>query len=195
MAAAQGVHRLLFQHLLAAHANEINRYDCEKAMEDMTVAAALLGEHAGVRAAIYKKDLPQKVRHVMRSLDIVQQHLPYTDAGRHACHRKFVALRLFDSISTIFLTLNPADTKHHFTITFAHDGAFETQRVSLDASDAEIAAFYDGLPPLALHKLVANDPVAAVRCFLSTNHLFGFVTFLLNIKIPWLAIRVVNSQV
>ncbi len=191
MAAAHGVRRLLFQHLLAAHANEINRYDCEQQwfktslrhfsdinVEDVTVAAALLGEHAGVRAAIYKKDLPQKVRHVIRSLDIVQQHLPYTDAGRHACHRKFVALRLFYGISTIFLTLNPADTKHHFTITFAHDGAFETQRVSLDASDAEIAAFYDGLPPLALHKLVANDPVAAVRCFhtlvvLVIRHLLG----------------------
>ena len=134
-------------------------------VEDLTIAAAMLGEHAGVRAAIYKKDLPNKVRQVMRTLDIVQQHLPYTDGGRHACHRKFTALRLYDGVSCAFLTLNPADTKHQFSILFAHNGAFDVQRVSLDAADEDIAEFYKGLPPLALHNVVANDPVAAVGCF------------------------------
>ena len=93
--------------------------------------------------------------------------MPYIDAYRRALHRKFTALRVWSGASLVFFTLNPADTKHPFTIAF---GASATDvewahAIPLDASDDVHRDCRSRLPPLYVHEVVARGPVAAVRCF------------------------------
>jgi hypothetical protein len=77
-------------------------------------------------------------------------------------------------ITEVFFTLNPADTKHQFTVSFASKENFderEEHSFFLTLPEDEKNQFFAGLKPLQLQRLVADDPVAAVRCFYLLNSL------------------------
>eukprot|EP00969_Alexandrium_andersonii_P154990 6852179-Alexandrium_andersonii.AAC.1 len=118
-----------------ALAQELNGVDAA----DLLRTGQILGDHAGIRAALQSKDIPRKVRTLLRQMQLAQQSIPYTDAYRRALHRKFTALRIWTGASLIFWTLNPADTKHPFTIAYAAPGSGGgwTHRVDLNAPDEE----------------------------------------------------------
>ena len=88
-----------------------------------------------------------------------------------ACKKTFSALRLWHGSQIVFFTLNPADTKHQFTVSFACRDAFggaenvEDHHFFLTRPESAKDAFYASLKPMQLQQVVASDPVAAVRCF------------------------------
>eukprot|EP00969_Alexandrium_andersonii_P231895 10240447-Alexandrium_andersonii.AAC.1 len=82
-------------------------------------------------------------------MQLAQQSIPHTDSYRRALHRKFTALRVWSGSSLVFFTLNPADTKHPFTIAYGApaSGCAWAHRMSLEAPDDEHADCRSRLPP------------------------------------------------
>ena len=120
---------------------------------------------------------------LLRQMQLAQQCIPYTSDYRRALHRKFVAMRVYNGASVIFWTLNPADTKHTFTISFAspESAGWPDHVIDLEADDDAQARFRGQLTSLQIHEVVANDPVAATRCFHTLVQLV--ITVLLNCTI------------
>ena len=93
---------------------ELDEVDCE----DLLRTGQLLGDYASVKTALCHADVPNKVKTLLRQMQLAQQSIPYTPGYRRTLHRKFVAMRVDKGASVVFWTLNPADTKHTFTISF-----------------------------------------------------------------------------
>ena len=87
--------------------------------EDLLLAAGQLGEHASVRDAMRSKDVPSRVKSLLMQVQITQQNVRCTDAYRHNMQCKFKALRVAHGSQLVYFTLNPADTKHQFSISFS----------------------------------------------------------------------------
>ena len=92
-------------------------------------------------------------------MEIVSGTIPCTDASRRRMRHQLQALQIWQRLPTIFLTLNPADTRHPFTIVFssAPDTPWEPA-----ASDH---ALYEAEKQIQLLHRVAIDPVAVARAF------------------------------
>ena len=142
---------------------ELDEVNCE----DLLRTGQLLGDYPSVKAALCSKDVPNKVKTLLRQMQLAQQSIPYTPDYRRALHRKFVAMRVHGGASVVFWTLNPADTKHTFTISFAspEEAHWPDHVIDLEANDDAQAHFRGQLTSLQIHEIVANDPVAATRCF------------------------------
>ena len=89
------IKRLYFQKL----ARELDTIEADAWVR----TAQVLGDHAGVRAALKSNDVPKKVRSLVRQMQMVQQEIPCTDAYREGFHRKMVALRAWDGASSVYL--------------------------------------------------------------------------------------------
>ena len=139
--------------------------------EELLHAAEQLGQHACVRDALRSSGVPPRVKTLLTRMQLAQQDVRCTDAYRSSMQKKFSALRLWHGSQIVFFTLNPADTKHQFTVSFACRDAFggaenvEDHHFFLTRPESAKDAFYASLKPMQLQQVVASDPVAAVRCF------------------------------
>ena len=151
--------------------------------EDLYRTGQILGDYQDVKSALCHKDVPNKVKTLLRQMQLAQQNIPYTADYRRSLHRKFTAMRVYHGCSMVFFTLNPADTKHTFTISFAcpESAKWPAHVIDLEADDDAQAEFRGRLTSLQIHEVVANDPVAATRCFHTLVTLV--ITALLNCTI------------
>ena len=66
---------------------ELDEVDCE----DLLRVGQLLGDYMGIRDALCNKDVPVKVKVLLRQMHLAQSRIPETPEYRRALHRKFVA--------------------------------------------------------------------------------------------------------
>ena len=117
------------------------------------------------------KEVQPRVKLLLSQIQMAQQSVRCTDAYRVNTQKKFTSLRVWSGSQLVFFTLNPADTKHQFTVSFASAESFgdadnlEEHHFLLTQTGDEKCRFYNNLKPLQLRKVVAADPVACVRCF------------------------------
>ena len=133
--------------------------------EHMLHVATKCGGSASIRQTLRDKHVPEIVKLLLRNMQAIQGNVPCTDAYRAAFRHKFSALNLWDGASVIFFTLNPADTKNELTLTFACPEVLPARRIRLNWGDEEKSSYYQKLSAWKMHEIVANDPVAAMRCF------------------------------
>ena len=107
-------------------------------------------------------------------MEMVSATVPCTDAARRRMRQQLRSLQYWQGLPSVFLTLNPADTKHPFTLFFASGG--EDTWVPVTSDEA-----LDGvLQNINLAHSVAIDPVAVARAF--HQHVQLFLTELLDCK-------------
>ena len=77
---------------------ELDEVHCE----DLLRTGQILGDYQNVKAALCHKDVPGKVKTLLRQMQLAQQSIPYTPDYRRALHRKFVAMRVYNGASLSF---------------------------------------------------------------------------------------------
>ena len=92
-------------------------------------------------------------------MEIVSGTIPCTDASRRRMRHQLRALHIWQGLPTLFATLNPADTKHPFTILFS-----SAPDAPWSPKDSD-AALYEAMQQVQLLHRVAVDPVAVARAF------------------------------
>ena len=112
------------------------------------------------------------MKQILRSMEIVAGAVPCTEASRRRMRQHLRSLQLWQGLPSIFLTLNPADTKHPFTLYYASAPASPWTPCGSDA------ALEAALQNVNLLHAVASDPVAVARAFhqhvqLLLQHLLG----------------------
>ena len=121
-----------------------------------------------IRDVLRKKNLEKPVERALRKLLIVQRSVRGSEAERDNLLPKFRALRLWSGCSSLFFTLNPHDIRSPITLTLLQgDSKFE-KSFSLDQTDEELDAYvkdYLRDEPRRLNELVAQNQLAATRCF------------------------------
>ena len=120
--------------------------------------------------------VPENVKTLLRSMEMVSGAVPCTDASRRRMRQHLRSLQLWQGLPSVFLTLNPADTKHPFTCFFASSPAEPWQPVTSDA------ALRSALERVNLLHSVAADPVAVARAF--HRHVELFLAELLDCHLP-----------
>ena len=78
------------------------------------------------------------------------------------------SLQIWSGLPLLFFTLNPADVKHPFTLLYS-SAASTWDSIRLPPCDDDVLAF---LTQWRLSRLVAKDPVAAVKAFETHVRLF-----------------------
>lgn len=116
--------------------------------------------------------VPEATKRVLRSLELVSANVPCTDGARKQMRQQIRSLQIWHGLPSLFLTLNPADTKHPFTLYYSPSGALAWEPAS---SDQEL---HDCLRQINLMHAVARDPVAVARAF--HRHVSLFLTHLLD---------------
>ena len=100
--------------------------------KDFATAALACGECSTVRQMLRKDGVDLKVKTVLRQMKIVQGMVEGSDEERLNMRHKFVALRIWNGFSSIFFTLNPADTHSALTVTFCNADHFHIEKISLE---------------------------------------------------------------
>ena len=77
---------------------ELDEVDCK----DLLETGQILGDYATVKTALLSKDVPKKVKTLLRQMQLSQQSIAYTPDYRRALHRKFVAMRVWDGASVVY---------------------------------------------------------------------------------------------
>lgn len=124
----------------------------------------------------YSLYVPENVKTLLRSMEMVSGAVPCTDASRRRMRQHLRSLQLWQGLPSVFLTLNPAGTKHPFTCFFASSPAEPWQPVTSDA------ALRSALERVNLLHSVAADPVAVARAF--HRHVELFLAELLDSHLP-----------
>lgn len=96
---------------------------------------------------------------VLRSMEIVSGSVPCTDGSRQKMRRQLRALQLWQGQPSVFLALNPADTKHPFTVYYSTAPDLPWTPASCDGT------FWAALKQVDLVHAAATDPVAVARVF------------------------------
>ena len=122
-------------------------------------------------------DLPHRLRAVLQSMQLVARSIPCTNAFRENMRHELRALQLWHGLPSLFVTLNPADTKHPFTLRFASDSVW----AGLDESGSFDAALAAVMSRVHLAHAVAVDPIATARAF--HQHVLCFFADLLGIHL------------
>ena len=101
------------------------------------------------------------MKSILRSMELVMGHVPCTDAARRYMRNELYALQVWLGLPTLFITLNPADTRHPFVVFFSAQGQSSAPwlPVSTDNDLAQVLASVD-----VAHR-VALDPVAVALAF------------------------------
>ena len=110
--------------------------------------------------------MPEASKSILRSLQLVSGPVPCTDGARRLMRHELEALQLWLGLPVLFVTLNPADTKHPFVFYFGTDAA--TKWVPVDTDPA----LFTLLEHVDLAHRVAVDPVAVARAFHAHVHAF-----------------------
>ena len=135
---------------------------------DWDILAETVGEHGGVEEALKNPRVHTKIKQLLRSMRLVQARVPCTDGSRHRMQSLMRSLQYWSGFPALSLTLNPADTHHPFTL---HYGSLEEAATVADLPDMD-TQLHRVLEDANLHRVVAKDPVAAVRAFHAHVHSF-----------------------
>ena len=98
----------------------------------------------------------------------IQRNVRGSEAEKDTLRHRFRAMRIWNGFSSLFFTLNPNDIKSPLTIAMVDKEKFHVRHFSLDLSDVSTDAYLAEMlsqRPRLLHEMVAQDPVAATRCF------------------------------
>lgn len=98
----------------------------------------------------------------------MQRNVRGSEAEKDVLRHRFRAMRVWGGLSSLFFTLNPNDIRSPLTLAMIDEGKFHVKHFSLDMSDADTDAYLSEMlseRPRLLHEMVAQDPVAATRCF------------------------------
>ena len=106
------------------------------------------------------------MKHILRSMEIISGAVPCTDASRRCMRQQLRSLQIWQGLPSIFLTLNPADTKHPFTFYFSTAPLSPWEPCSTDAT------LWAAMRQVNLLHMVAADPVAVTRAFHEHVRLF-----------------------
>ena len=74
------------------------------------------------------------MKQLLRSMRLVQARVPCTDGSRHRMQSLMRSLQYWSGFPALFLTLNPADTHHPFTL---HYGSLEDAASIADLPDMD----------------------------------------------------------
>jgi hypothetical protein len=135
---------------------------------DIVSQALNSGECDNLKDVLKKKHLSSKLETMVHSMQTVQRNVRGSEAEKQSVRYKFNALRIWNGFSSLFFTLNPNDVKSPLTLALVDKERFHVKKFSLDMSDFETEQFlHDTLlgRPRLLHEIVAQDPLAATRCF------------------------------
>ena len=140
---------------------------------DFELLAQLLGHGASVREALRplvclrsslctagNPAVPAHLRSALRTMQLVSRRVPCTDSYRDTMRQQIQALQIWVGLPAVFVTVNPADTRHPFTLRFGSTAAWPT--LSPDAGDDALHAALSGIQ---LAHLVARDPIGVARAF------------------------------
>ena len=105
---------------------------------------------------------------------LVSRSIPCTDAYCDLLRHRLQSLQFYFGLPALFITLNPADTRHPFTLRFATGNSWSFPETCPDFDAALSAA----LQKADLALLVATDPVAVTRAF--HHHIVTFLTTILG---------------
>ena len=126
------------------------------------------GDCNSVHEVLRRKNLDVKLRRSMETLQLCQRRVRGSDSEKGNMVFRFTALRIFNGCSSLFFTLNPNDIRSPLMIGLVNAEHFHIEKFSLDLEDAETEAYFSrllGSNPRKLHEMVAQDPLAATRCF------------------------------
>ena len=110
--------------------------------------------------------VPDSLKRVLRCMEIVSGVVPCTDASRRRMRHQLRALQVWQGLPSIFFTLNPADTRHPFTLYYSSCPEQPWQPCSTEHDLTE------ALAQVNLLQRVAADPVAVARAFHERVQLF-----------------------
>ena len=128
---------------------------------DFAHAADVMRACGSVRDAQRSPFLAPAMRRLLSAMEIVSAAIPCTHAARTNMRHQLEALQISLGFPALFLTLNPADTHHPFTLRFAlHNSDQHYQEFPLDDS-----ALHECMQDVDLATLIAKDPVAASLAF------------------------------
>eukprot|EP00435_Cladocopium_sp_Y103_P046459 s3073_g13.t1 len=139
---------------------------------DFAAVAQALEGAGGVQEALRSDFVSEKMKEVLRSMEIVSGAVPCTDASRRRMRRELRSFQIWHGLPSIFLTLNPADTRHPFTLYYSSAAGNDWVPVADDAALSSV------LKKVNLLHLVASDPVAVARAF--HEHVRALLTHLLD---------------
>ena len=134
---------------------------------DFVRSALAAGDCESIRQALRKKNVSTNVKEILKSMDIATRGVEGSESERDSFRFKFVALHLWSGCSLLFFTLNPHDIKNPLLLIFLGQQGVQVEPISLDWSDAEMAAYYERVKKgnrYVLHEFASQYPVAAARC-------------------------------
>ena len=144
------------------------------ATPDFEEVAAIVGEKQGISMAMTDPKVDPLIKDLLKLMHLTQMTVPQTDGARVKMRYRMRALQIWFGFPLIFFTLNPADVKHPFTFYYSTEGFFD-KRLDLELPDADLTHV---LQNINLGRIVAKDPVAAVKAF--HQHLRLFFDLLLG---------------
>ena len=121
-------------------------------------------------------NVPQHLKSVLRTMRLIARSVPCTEGYRENMRHQVQALQLWLGAPAMFVTLNPADTKHPFTLRFASGLHWE----GLDLQHPADAALHHALLQVNLLHRVATDPVAVANAF--HHHVMFFLEEILGCR-------------
>ena len=108
--------------------------------------------------------LDDTIKAVLKKMQLVQRHTPGTDGYRRQMRFEMSGFSIYHCCPLVFMTLNPADTKHCLCLIYSVDGKkSEKYDFPFTASDSARTEYLAGAPNIA--EIIAHDPPAAVRAF------------------------------
>ena len=133
----------------------------ELAAVDFAHVAAVIGDKGGMREALLSADVSAPMKGLLNTLHLVQMNVRCTDGARTKMRHQMKSLQVWAGFPVAFMTLNPADGKHPFTLRYSVEG-LALQEVGFPCTDE---ALLSELRSARLARTVAKDPVAAVQAF------------------------------
>ena len=130
--------------------------------------ADIIGDSGGLKEALLSEKVESDVKTLLRSMQLSQMKVPCTDGYRTKMRHQMRSLQVWAGLPLIFFTLNPADVKHPFTLLYSST-ASSWESMQLPPCDRKLQ---DLLRSVNLGKIVAKDPVAAVKAFQAHVQLF-----------------------
>ena len=106
-------------------------------------------------------NIPQHLKSILRTMRLVTRSVPCTDGYRDTMRYQVQALQMWLGAPALFVTVNPADTKHPFTLRFASGHHWEGLTSALEPD----TALHQILSRINLMHLVAADPIAVSNAF------------------------------
>ena len=162
-------------HMVFVGTSPLSREDAralqQVSAKDFVAEALASGECDSVRGVLRRTQLDDKIRRMCRIMEQAQRSVRGSESEKEGLRPRFTAMRLWGGCSFLFFTLNPHDIRSELTLVFLNHEHFRVKKFSLDFTDSDIDDYLADLLKnnrRRLHEMVAQDPLAATRCFHAT---------------------------